>query len=128
MLVHAPAELGYAALSLPLVDAEFALSLADLPRQALRTMQRIVRRAPFETRNWPDCYAEYRARTGAEFPLSAEALAAAPSLKRIDAQLVIETLGRPARAAAERPPMPPLTAHFRTLLARTAPAFAAGPL
>jgi YcaO-like protein with predicted kinase domain len=129
MLIHAPAELGYAPLSVPLVDAEYALSLADLPKAARRMMQRIVRRAPFETRNWPDCLAEYAMRTGEEFPLPAELLEAAGSLKRSDAQLVIEALAAEglAEAPAERWPMPPLTDDYRALLARTAPAFAASP-
>jgi hypothetical protein len=126
MLAHAPAELGYAALSIALVDAEFALQRAELPPRARRIMQRIVRRASFETRNWRDCLAEYRTRTGEEFPEPVEALAAAPSLKRLDAELVIEALAR-AQPSVQRWPMPPLTDDFRVLLARTAPAFAASP-
>jgi YcaO-like protein with predicted kinase domain len=127
MLVHAPAELGYAPLSVPLVDAEHALAMADLPAAALRMMQRIVRRAPFETRTWRDCLAEYRRRTGEAFPLAAETLEAAPSLKRSDAQLVIDEVATagPTDAPRERWPMPPLTDDYRALLARTVPAFAA---
>jgi hypothetical protein len=88
-----------------------------------------VRRAPFETRTWRDCLAEYVARTGEAFPLTAEALESAPSLKQADARLVIESLAaaRAAEASSVRRPMPPLTDHFRTLLATTAPAFAASP-
>ena len=128
MLVHAPAELGYAPLSVPLVDAEYALSLAALPPRVLRTMQRIVRTTPFETRTWRQCLGDYRARTGEDFPLSAAVLEAMPSLKRLDAELVIEelageTLGEPGTGRA----MPPLTSHYRRLLASRAPAFAAGP-
>ena len=128
MLVHAPAELGYAPLSVPLVDAEHALLGAELPAAARRTMQRIVRRASFETRTWPACVAEYRRRTGEDFPATAEALAAAPSLKRIDALLVIEALAAEPQAEPEAsPPGPPLTSHYRRLLSSTVPAFAAGP-
>lgn len=128
MLVHAPAELSYAPLSVPLVDAEYALLLADLPARALRIMQRIVRRAPFETRSWRDCLAEYRTRTGEAFLLSAEALEAVPSLKQLDAKRVIEALAAESESdpATDRT-MPPLTGHYRALLARTAPAFVAGP-
>jgi hypothetical protein len=128
MLVHAPAELGYAPLSLPLVDAEFTLTRADLPTAVRRTMQRIVRQAPYETRNWRECRAEYRRRTGEEFPLSTEMLVAAPSLKRMDAALVIDALAAASdgRAASACPP-PPLTSYYRRLLARSAPAFAKGP-
>lgn len=129
MLVHAPAELGYAAFSLPLVDAEYTLAMADLPAPVRRMMQRIVRRAPFESRTWTGCLAEYRRRTGEAFPLAVETLEAAPSLKRIDARLVVEALAveSPDDPPAERWPMPPLTDDFRALLARTAPAFAASP-
>ncbi len=130
MLDHAPGELGYAPLSLPLVDAEYALWLADVPPPARRAMQRIVRRAPFETRTWPRCLAEYEARTGQPFPLPLEAMEALPSLKRSDAQQVIERLSgaTAGEAPAARWPMPPLTDDYRALLARTAPAFAASPL
>ena len=70
-------------------------------------MQRIVRRAPFETRNWPDCLAEYRWRTGQEFPVRAAALEAAPGLKQIDAARVIEALaGEREEPAAACPPPP----------------------
>jgi hypothetical protein len=128
MLVHAPEELGHVPLSLPLVDAEHALAMAEIPPHARRMMQRIARRAPFTSRSWAGCYAEYRARTGEDFPLAIETLAAAPSLKRSDAALVITALGSidPGKSA-RRWPMPPLTDDFRLLLARTAPAFAASP-
>jgi hypothetical protein len=128
MLVHAPAELGFAALSLPLVDAEHALWHADLPPRALRTMQRIVRTTPFATRTWRGCLDEYRRRTGEVFPLPAETLEAAPSLKQADARLVIEALaGDDAAEARGECAMPPLTSHFRALLARTARASAPVP-
>ena len=127
MLAHAPAEFGYAALSLPLVDAEHALLRVDLPARSRRAMQRIVRRAPFETRNWPDCLAEYRRRTGQEFPVRAAALEAAPGLKQIDAARVIEALAGEREEPAAACPPPPLTSHYLRLLASTAPAFAAVP-
>lgn len=128
MLVHAPAELGFTPLSVPLVDAEHALSLVELPAPARRMMQRIVRRAPYETRTWPDCLQQYRERTGQPFPLSIEALEAAPSLKQRDAALVIDALASHAPGSRIDPiEAPPLTSHYRALLARTARASAAPP-
>lgn len=129
MLVHAPEELGYAPLSVPLVDAEYALLGKSLPPRARRTMQRILRTTPFETRTWRSCLAAYRARTGKEFPMTSEQLDAAPSLKRSDAALVIEALASFSTAQpAPALQIPPLTSHHRQLLATAAPAFAAGPV
>jgi YcaO-like protein with predicted kinase domain len=130
MLVHAPAELDYAPFSLPLVDAEYALSLIELAGPVRRAMQRIVRRAPFETRTWRGCLAEYRARTGRPFPIALETLEAQPSLKQIDARQVIDAIAAAdaRRSPAATWPMPALTDDFRALLARSAPAFAAGPV
>jgi hypothetical protein len=128
MLVHAPEELGHAPLSVPLVDAEYTLIGAAIPPRALRTMRRILRTTPYETRTWRACLADYRARTGEDFPLSPERLEAAPSLKRLDAARVIEALAAGVPAGMDAPrSMPPLTSHYRRLLARTAPAFAANP-
>jgi hypothetical protein len=123
MLVHAPAALGHAPLSLPLVDAEHLLWLAGLSPRVLRTMQRIVRTLPFETRSWRGALEEYRRRTGEEFPLPLATLEAAPSLKRMDAALVLAAVAE-ERSRMREWPMPPLTSHFRALLARSAPASA----
>jgi hypothetical protein len=123
MLVHAPAELGHAPLSLPLVDAEHVLWRAGLSPRVLRTMQRIVRTLPFETRSWRGALEEYRRRTGEEFPLPLATLEAAPSLKRMDAALVLAAVAE-ERSRMREWPMPPLTSHFRALLARSAPASA----
>lgn len=117
MLIHAPVELGYPPLSLPLVDAEHALSGAAIPPHALRTMQRILRTTPFEARTWRRCLAEYSARTGEPFPLSLETLEAAPSLKRLDARLVVDALAADrASDRSPRCPAPPVTGHYRRLL------------
>src|SRR5690606_20375621 len=99
--------------------------LADLPGPARRAMQRIVRRAAYETRTWAHCLAEYRARTGEEFPLAAEALASVPSLKQRDARLVIEALAANPAGSPREDATPPLTSQYRALLATTAPAFVA---
>ncbi|KRA81399.1 YcaO-like family protein [Altererythrobacter sp. Root672] len=125
MLVHAPPELGFAPLSIPLVDAEYALFGLDLPPGALRIMQRIVRTTPYETRDWPSCLAQYRQRARTEFPISLAELEAAPSLKQIDAALVVEALSRCGERKPAQLAMPPLTSHYRAMLARSAPEFAA---
>lgn len=95
MLAHAPEAFGYAPLTVALVDAEHALLHADLLPQARRMMQRIIRRASYEERDWPHCLAQYRMRTGAPFPLTAAQLSRMPSLKREDARLVIERMMAP---------------------------------
>ena len=125
MLVHAPAEFGYAPLSLPLVDAEYTLATCALPAPARRTMQRIVRTAPYETRTWLSCRKSYHRRTGDDFPLALAELEAAPSLKRLDAARLLEALARDRPERRPPCPMPPLTIQYRTHLARSAPAFAA---
>lgn len=123
MLDHAPGEHGYEPFSVPLVDAEYVLWRANLPPRALRMMQRIVRTMPFETRSWRGALEDFRCRTGEDFPLPLAALEAAPSLKRMDAALVLEAVAEGNRTVPERP-MPPLTSHFRALLSRLAPASA----
>lgn len=125
MLVHAPAELGFAPLSVPLVDAEYTLDSLDLPPRTLRTMQRIVRTTPFEVRDWTRCLDRFRVRTGEEFPIPQGRLEALPSLKRLDASLVVDALAayQPQRRALGE--LPPLTCYYRQLLATSAPEFAA---
>lgn len=125
MLVHAEAEFGFAPLSVPLVDAEYALLGLDLPPSALRVMQRIVRTTPFETRDWPSCLAQYKSRVGADFPNTSQELEAAPSLKQIDAALLVETLSRCGAPGTARTAAPPMTSHYRAMLARSAPEFVA---
>ncbi|MBT2135082.1 YcaO-like family protein [Croceibacterium sp. LX-88] len=126
MLVHAPAELGFAPLSVPLVDAEYALFGFDLPPKTLRIMQRIVRTTPYETRDWPSCLAQYQLRTGQAFPVSLRDLEAAPSLKQIDTALLVKALSECQPRKPLEMAVPPLTSHYRAMLARSAPAFAAG--
>lgn len=125
MLVHAPAELGYAPLSLPLVDAEHTLMNCAVPARSLRAMQRIVRTAPYETRDWRSCLSDFRERTGDDFPVPLAELEAAPSLKRLDASLLLQVLAEDRPAPRTRCAMPPLTSHYRAHLARSAPAFVA---
>jgi ribosomal protein S12 methylthiotransferase accessory factor len=125
MLVHAPSEFGYAPLSIPLVDAEYTLVRCGVPGPALRTMQRVVRTTPYETRNWRSCLQRYRERTGEDFPVPLAELEAAPSLKRLDAALLVAALAQHRPQPRIACAMPPLTCHYRAHLARSAPAFAA---
>lgn len=133
MLDHAPAALDHAPLTIALVDAEHALRWADLPEDARRAMQRIVRTTPSELRDWRTCLARYRERTGRDFPLSAAQLDCAPSLKQADAGQVIAALAAfvPATSQCQQPTapcyQPPITSHYRAVLAKRAPALLAIP-
>jgi len=121
MLMHAPERLGYAAITLSLVDAEAALAASGLEGRALRMMQRILRTTPYDRRSWEHCLAEYGRRTGSTLPLNLEWLRSAPSVKRRDAALVVARLLD--RAAGPPPTAPPaLTNHYLRLLATKAPA------
>lgn len=121
MLLHAPEAYGFAPLTVPLVDAEFALHLARCGSKERRMMLRIVRAAPYQTRTWQRCVEAYRARTGTDFPVSPAQLAAAPSLKQQDAALLIGELSKASREPARPPacPPPPMTSYLLRMLART---------
>lgn len=125
MLDHAPAQLGYAPLTIALVDAEHVLLQADLPPAALRMMQRIVRTTAYEHRDWHSCLARYRARTGENFPLTLAELENAPSLKQADALKSIAALENCEARTGALPDPPAITSHYRAVLARRAPAFLA---
>lgn len=121
MVLQAPAEFGFAPLTLPLVDAEQVLCALECEPRARRVMQRIVRTMPYETRTWERCLAAYRARTGSDFPLALAVLAAAPSLKRQDTALLIERLAGTAHHPAAPHPRcaPPMTGYYLRMRART---------
>lgn len=120
MVLQAPADYGFAPLTVPLVDAEHALHAVECPEGERRMMQRIVRTTAYQVRTWPHCLDAYRRRMGAEFPVALEALARVPSLKRQDAQLLVERLLDAARAPMHRVacPPPPMTNHYLRMLAR----------
>ena len=121
MLLHAPAEYGFAPLTLPLVDAEYALNAVACRPSERRMMQRIVRTMPYARRTWRSCLEAYRARVGKDFPISLAELSDAPSLKELDAALLVECLQEAVRFAtgpAACPP-PPQTSHYLRMLART---------
>lgn len=121
MLLHAPEGYGFAPLTLPLVDAEYVLNGLDCSGSARRMMLRIVRTMPYDARTWPRCLAAYLARTGADFPVSLAKLSGAPSLKRLDAALLVEELRRAVRDAdaGRTRPLPPMTSYFLRMLAKT---------
>lgn len=122
MVLQAPADYGFAPLTLSLVEAEYTLLAAACGPGERRMMQRIVRTISYEQRSWRRCLDMFRDRTGADFSVTIETLSAAPSLKRLDAALLIERLRDAARHPGERPSClaPPLTSHYLKLLARTA--------
>lgn len=121
MLLHAPADYGFAPLTVPLVDAESALRAAACEAGERRMMARIVRTVPWRERSWDHCLALYRRRTGRAFPASAKTLARHPSLKQADAALLVARLVQAASADAGPPagPEPPPTGFYLKLLART---------
>lgn len=120
MLLQAPEELGFAPLTLALVDAEFALAAVPCEAGERRMMQRIVRTMPYELRTWDRCLAAYRMRTGRSFPIPGDVLARESSLKREDSALLIDRLVEAAQMPVmpSRPPRPPLTGHYLRMLAR----------
>lgn len=123
MLLHAPAEYGYAPLTVALVDAEHALAAVACDTWERRMMQRIVRTLSYRQRTWTHCLALYRNRVGRDFPVRAEVLARSPSLKRADAALLMARLGEPPceGSCQSISPDPPPTGYLLRLLARTRP-------
>lgn len=118
MLDHSPAELGFRPLTLSLVDAEAALAAAPMPAVDRRLLQRIARTTCYRERTWALCLRRLAERTGRPAPVTEEALAAIPSLKRRDARALAARLLE-ARAPAPRH-RPPITKFYRRLLATSA--------
>lgn len=123
MLLHAPGEYGFKPLTLPLVDAEYALNVVSCDAGARRMMQRIVRTTPYASRSWLGCLEAYRMRAGREFPVALTTLEGVPSLKRQDAALLVHALSSAIRSpgAPLRRVFPPATGPYLKLLARTRP-------
>jgi YcaO-like protein with predicted kinase domain len=117
MLVHAPAELDFRAMTVAQVDAEAALVAAGLPAAERRQLQRIVRTTDFRQRTWEICLDRYRARTGLVPSCSAERLGALATLKLGDARQLVEWLGGARPRLAHRPRVP-MTALYRLMLER----------
>lgn len=129
MLLHAPADYGFAPLTVALVDAEHTLAAIPCDARDRRMMQRIVRTMPFRERSWSNCRACFSARTGRDFAVGAEVLAQYPSLKRADAALLVQRLEQAARGGLDERlrPDPPATGYFLRLLATIPPGAAPGP-
>lgn len=121
MVLQAPEEYGFVPLTVPLVDAEAVLYAMPCQAHERRMMQRIVRTMPYETRTWQRCFDAYRARAGRNFPVSLTELSGGPSLKQLDARLLMERLQEAARCSLGRVvcPRPPMTNYYLTMLART---------
>ena len=115
MVTHAPAELGYRPLTISLVDAEAALFMTPMPAEERRMLQRIVRTTPFRQRTWEACLDMFRTRTGRDATVSCQALATAPSLKRLDALRLVRMF-EGALAPPGPVPRPPLTNLYRLIL------------
>ena len=124
MLLHAPERLRYAPITVPLVDAEHALHVCGLTGKPLRMLLRIVRTTAYDKRTWPDCLAEFERRTGTPAPVDLASLESVPSVKVRDAALLIARMLELAQEKAMPSPLPrpPLTTHYRELLAKRAPA------
>jgi YcaO-like protein with predicted kinase domain len=128
LFLHVPAELGYAALTIALVDAESTLASLDVCTKDRRMMQRIVRTTDYADRTWPHCLALFADRTGREFPFSANELEQAPSVKKQDARAVMRAMLAPPLLARTTCPEPPRTCYYEHLLTSAMPAFAVGPI
>lgn len=117
MLVHAPAELGWRALTLALVDAEDALRSAPLSDRDRRMLQRIVRTMPYARRTWSECLTSFAARTGRALPATIErSLRQHPSLKHRDALALMSILNRRRWAPPPRIEPPELTGSYAQLV------------
>lgn len=118
MLLQAPQELGFAPLTVALVDAERALAAICCDPEEKRMMQRVVRTMSYELRTWNRCLDAYRARAGRSFSVPADILARESSLKSQDAALLLDRLVEAAHAPARNRSPPPLTGHYLRMLAR----------
>ncbi|WP_395396825.1 YcaO-like family protein [Novosphingobium sp. BL-8A] len=127
LFLHAPAQLSYAPLTMALVDAEEALERVDIPARDRRAMQRIVRTTDYTDRTWPRCLALFVSRTGRDFPLSAETLERVPSIKRQDAEAVVQAMLTPPPTVRPACAEPARTCYYEPLLTIAAQASAAGP-
>jgi hypothetical protein len=92
MLVHAPAELQWKALTITLVDAEAAIAALAMVDSDRRMLQRIVRTFSYAVRTWDLCLAEFTRRTGRAAPVDHAALSGLPSLKLQDAMAMMKIL------------------------------------
>jgi ribosomal protein S12 methylthiotransferase accessory factor len=126
MVSQAPPELGNRALSVSLVDAEAAIVAVDLDPKDRRMLLRIVRRLNYRDRTWPrvaDHFARVTGRCLREPIIGA--LARSPSVKRIDAMRLFESLQAKEADAPRAPVALPETIFYRNMAARLGPLSAA---
>lgn len=121
MVLQAPADYGFAPLTLALVDAEYALAGVACEPRDRRMMLRIARTMPYQLRSWERCLDSYANRTGKVFPVTCDELARRSILKREDAQLLVQrmvnALGEQVPAPRGNPPA--MTGYYLRMLART---------
>ncbi|TCM20438.1 YcaO-like protein with predicted kinase domain [Novosphingobium sp. PhB165] len=126
LICHAPRELGYAPMTTALVDAEFVLAGLDVEERDRRMMQRIVRTTDYTVRTWRHCRALFTQRTGRDFPVPADQLERCPSIKRHDAERILEAMRKPRTGAVAACAEPPRTFYYEQLLTNAEPVFAQG--
>lgn len=126
LFLHAPAELSYAPLTMALVDAEHVLANLDICARDRRTMQRIVRTTDYTDRTWSRCLALFVRQTGHNFPVPVHELEQTPSIKRQDAQAVMQAMLAPPSAVRPPCPEPARTCYYEPLLTTAMQASAAG--
>lgn len=126
LVLQAPAALGYAPLTVALVDAEHSIRRCPLPEQDRAALLRIARRTYFADRTWATLAARRAAEPnfrGDRDELAATLAASARSLKREDARRLIDRLGKPpGRVRPLAPPRLVVTSLYRAVIRRPAPA------
>jgi hypothetical protein len=121
MVSHAPAELGYAPLTLALVDAEASIVASALPPEIEHLALRIARTLPFRDRTWDAIFARLTAGIG---DIQGRAVAArirlnAFSQKVRDVDMLIDRIARgnePPRTV----PTVPRTVYLQRLIRASA--------
>lgn len=110
MVSHAPAALGYRPLTVALVDAEAAVARSAMPPDDAALLLRLARRMNFRDRTWPALRSDFSAITGRPCPPLDETI----SLKREDAETLIQRLADPIAPIPQTPP--PMTIFLRRLI------------
>lgn len=117
MVSHAPAELGYAPLTVALVDAEASIAASKLDPAIRHCATRIARTIPFRDRTWDAIYARLAVAIG-DGPARAAAdrlRQCAFSQKMRDTDMLIDTVAREIRPPEAIAPVP-RTVYIERLL------------
>lgn len=115
MVSHAPAALGHRAMTLALVDAEHAIGQASVADADRALLLRLARRANFRDRTWATLFNAFRQETGRVPAMIDQSL----SLKRDDAEALVDAIARPVTPPQVAPP--PQTFFLRSLRAEVNP-------